>query len=260
MLASNEPAAFELIAGARDARVIFVCDHASNRMPAALGHLGVPAPYLENHIAWDIGAGAVTRLLRQRFDGAAVFGNYSRLVIDLNRALGDASSIPAISDGLLIPGNLGLSAAEREARAAALHRPYHKAIEELIETRSSGGRMPVFVGIHSFTPKFHGTDRPWHAGMLYDRDTRLAISMLQRLRTERGLVIGDNEPYSGRHTADYTIDTHAETRGIAHVGIEIRQDLIAGVSGQSEWAERLGDALEAALADESLYEPLSAVR
>jgi predicted N-formylglutamate amidohydrolase len=219
------------------------------RIPAVLGTLGVPDLFRDAHIAWDIGAGAVTRLLQQRFGADAVLANYSRLVVDLNRRPGDFTVIPPISDGVLIPGNLGLSQAERDARGAALHAPYHAAIEALIERRLAQGRRPVFLGIHSFTPRFHGTERPWHAGVLWDSDPRIAVPLLAHLRAEPGLVIGDNEPYSGRHTADYSIDTHAEARGLAHAGIEIRQDLIADPAGQAAWARRLGDALEKKVSD-----------
>jgi predicted N-formylglutamate amidohydrolase len=248
-----------LIEAASDARVIFVCDHASNRFPAALGALGIAERYLDDHIAWDIGAAAVTRLLQERFGADAVFANYSRLVIDLNRRPGDGTVIPPISDGILIPGNLGLSQAARDARGETFHAPYHAGIEDLIARRSANGKVPVFLGIHSFTPYFHGTQRPWHAGVLWDRDPRLALPLLAGLRRYDGLFIGDNEPYSGRHTADYSIDTHAEVRGMAHVGIEIRQDLIDDAAGQARWADILAAALEPILADEALYAPLSPV-
>jgi predicted N-formylglutamate amidohydrolase len=248
-----------LIEAEGDARVILVCDHASNRFPAALGKLGIPGQYLDDHIAWDIGAAAVTRRLQARLGADAVLANYSRLVIDLNRRPGDFSVIPPISDGILVPGNLSLPQAERDARGATFHAPYHAAIESLIERRSASGVRPVFLGIHSFTPRFHGTPRPWHAGILWDRDPRLAIPLLAALRRDDSLFIGDNEPYSGRHTADYSIDTHAEVRGMAHVGIEIRQDLIDDDAGQARWADMLEAALVPILADESVYRPLSPV-
>lgn len=188
-----------------------------------------------------------------------MLASYSRLVIDLNRQPGDATVIPPISDGVLIPGNLGLTQAERDARGQAFHLPYHDAIEAQIERRSANGCLPVFIGVHSFTPRFHGTSRPWHAGVLWDRDPRVAVPLLAALRAAGAFVIGDNEPYSGRHPADYSIDVHAETKGLAHVGIELRQDLIAGAAGQQRWAGILGDALERILADDSIYAPLSAV-
>lgn len=197
----------------------------------------------------------MARRLRERFDADAVLGGYSRLVIDLNRALGDGSSIPPISDGVLIPGNLSLSSAERVSRIEALHAPYHAAIGALVERRAANGRVPAFVGIHSFTPWFHGTRRPWHLGILWDSDPRLARPLLEVLRADRSLSVGDNEPYSGRHTADYSIDLHAESRGLAHAGIEIRQDLIDDAAGCDRWAGILGDALALALRDETLFLP-----
>jgi predicted N-formylglutamate amidohydrolase len=257
--AADEPAPFDLIEGRADSGVILVCDHASHRFPAALGQLGIADRYLRDHITWDIGAGGVSRRLAARFHADAIFANYSRLVIDLNRSVHDSSSISAISDGILIPGNLSLGESERAARAEALHQPYHAAIEALIERRLAGKRFPVFLGVHSFTPRFNGTNRPWHAGILWDRDPRLALPLLSALRARGDLVVGDNEPYSGRHSADYSIDTHAETRGMAHVGIEIRQDLIADDAGQARWADILGDALAAILADDSVFQPLSPV-
>jgi predicted N-formylglutamate amidohydrolase len=259
LIRGDEPQAYELIDGDASARLILVCDHASNRLPAALGRLGIPEARLEQHIAWDIGAAGVTRRLQRRFGASAILASYSRLVIDLNRGLGDSSAIPSISDGILLPGNLGLDAEARTARIRDFHEPYHAAIEQLIARLSDGEQVPVFIGIHSFTPRFHGADRPWHAGVLWDRDPRLAVPLLARLRAEPGLVIGDNEPYSGRHPADYSIDRHAETRGMAHAGIELRQDLVGDAAGQDRWAGLLGDALEAILADQSLFRPLSPV-
>lgn len=248
-----------MIDGGSDSRVIFICDHASHRIPASLGTLGVDPKYLTDHITWDIGAAGVTRRLAERFGADAVLANYSRLVIDLNRRPRDFTVIPPISDGILVPGNLGLTQAARDARGEALHAPYHAAIEDLIARRSASGVSPAFFGIHSFTPSFHRTPRPWHAGILWDRDPRIAVPMLAALRAHGEFFVGDNEPYSGRHTADYSIDTHAETRGMAHVGIEIRQDLIADDAGQDRWAGILGDALASILADDSVFTALSPV-
>ena len=212
---------------------------------------------LDKHVAWDIGAAGVTRRLQARFDADAVLAGYSRLVIDLNRSLDDGSSIPTSSDGVLIPGNLSLTPAERAARARSLHAPYHAAINELVERRSGPERVPVFIGVHSFTPWFHGTLRPWQIGVLWDRDARLALPLLDALRSHRDICVGDNEPYSGRHTADYSIDRHAEARGIAHAGIELRQDLIDDDAGCDRWSELLGDALALALNDASIFKVLA---
>jgi predicted N-formylglutamate amidohydrolase len=182
-----------------------------------------------------------------------VLAGYSRLVVDCNRHLEDPSSIVAESDGILVPGNRGLSAAQREARARAVFWPYHRAIDQALEDIRSARGVPALIAVHSFTPKMHGKVRPWHCGILWDRDPRLAVPLMEALRRETGLVVGDNEPYSGRHPADYTVDVHAENRGWPHVCIEVRQDLIASAKGAAEWAERLERALVPLLSDAGLY-------
>jgi predicted N-formylglutamate amidohydrolase len=239
---------------------VLCCDHASNRIPRALGALGLTAERLQQHIAWDIGAGAVTRALSERFDACAVLGGYSRLVVDLNRDLHDPTAFPAISDGVLVPGNLGLSTEQKAARARALFKPYHEAVRAAVQARTTTGRVPVFVSIHSFTPRLYGVRRPWQVGILWDKDPRLALRMLSALRRAGVPAVGDNEPYSGRHPADFTIDHHAEPLGLAHVGIELRQDLISDAAGQLAWSARLADALEWSLGDARVFEVLGAAR
>jgi predicted N-formylglutamate amidohydrolase len=182
------------------------------------------------------------------------------LVVDLNRAPTDESLVPGISDSVLIPGNLGLSEAEKHTRIEALFDPYHAEIDRQIETLARPGQRPAFLAIHSFTPHFHRLRRPWHVGILWDKDPRLAVPMLQYLRGLAGVCVGDNEPYSGRHPADYSIDHHAEPRGLAHVGIEIRQDLIRDEQGQTLWAGHIGDALDFALRHCAAFEPFSGRR
>ena len=254
LLAADEPAAYELFAGDADTRVIIVCDHATNRIPKALGELGLDEQHLRDHIAWDIGAAAVTRRLQSRFGATAVLGNYSRLVVDLNRSMSDRSAIPPISDGTLVPGNLGLDAAARAARARALFEPYHAVIDQYIAAKLDAGIVPVFFGVHSFTPRFHGTQRPWHAGILWDRDPRLALPMLASLRREAGLFIGDNEPYSGRLRYGYSVEVHATEVGLANVLIEMREDQVAGAEEQQRTADLLAHLLAPILEDPALYE------
>lgn len=255
LLAADEPPACELIEGSGSQPLVFVCDHASKRIPRVLGDLGLHELYLDDHIAWDIGAAAVARALASRFSAAAVIARYSRLVVDLNRNLVDPSAFPEISDGVLVPANLGLGRPARESRRQALYDPYHAAIAAALDARTSPAETPVLVGIHSFTPRFHGTERPWHIGILWDRDPRVSVRLLAELRRVRGVVVGDNEPYSGRHRADYSLDHHAERRGIAHVGIEIRQDLIKDPAGQERWAGMLAAALAPVFDDRTVYDP-----
>jgi predicted N-formylglutamate amidohydrolase len=195
----------------------------------------------------------VARRLATRLGASAVLGRYSRLVMDLNRDLEDATAFPAISDGVLIPANIGLGVEARAERARALFKPYHEAVRRVIHAKITADRQPVFIAVHSFTPHLHRVSRPWHVGVLWDRDPRLALPLMRALRTRGDLVVGDNEPYSGRHPADYTVDHHAEPLGLAHAGIEIRQDLIGEENGQAQWADRLAEALETVLEDERLY-------
>jgi predicted N-formylglutamate amidohydrolase len=228
---------------------LLTCDHAGRAIPHRLGNLGLPQHELGRHIAWDIGIGAVGRQLSQLLDATVVLQTYSRLVIDCNRDPGMPSSIPEISETTDIPGNSGLSDAERVARRDAIFRPYHDAIAAALDRRAAAGRATVLVALHSFTPVFKGVARPWHAAVLYNRDPRLAQALFELLSAENGLVVGDNEPYRVTDVTDYTVPVHGERRGLPHVEIEIRQDLITEHPGQREWAERLARLLPAAYAE-----------
>jgi predicted N-formylglutamate amidohydrolase len=234
--------------------VLLACDHACNDLPAQFGTLGLSAEDLCRHIAWDIGAANLTRALAARLGCVAVLTRWSRLLIDCNRSLDDPTSIVTLSDGIEVPGNISLTSEQREERAARYWRPYHAEIarrlsDEHEQPRSGPRFAPTLVSVHSFTPVMEGVRRPWHIGLLSDRDPRLTQAMLAILRHEPQLVVGDNEPYSGRHPADYTIDTHAEAAGLPHACIEVRQDLLVGDAGVSEWADRLAACLRPLLSD-----------
>jgi predicted N-formylglutamate amidohydrolase len=235
------------------ANLLLTCDHASNIVPRALGALGLGASELTQHIAWDIGAANVTRRLAGLLDAPAILAGFSRLVIDCNRDLDDASSIPETSDGVPIPGNRNLAAPARAARMEKIFAPYHAAIEHWLEARRARGMVPAFVSIHSFTPVMDGKARPWHAGILWDSDARIPLPLLAALRSDPSLVVGDNEPYSAREPPGYTVRHHAEARGLPHVAIELRQDLIGDDQGAARWAEILCAALAPILARADLY-------
>jgi predicted N-formylglutamate amidohydrolase len=222
---------------------LFTCDHYGRRIPRALGDLGLPESELVRHIAWDIGIAAVAEMLADALDVHLVAQRYSRLVIDCNRPPGVASSIPVISEATVISGNEGLSAEAAEARRREVFDPYHRRIGEIIDARLHRGQPTVLVALHSFTPVYAGLARPWHIGTLYHRDRTLPALLLQRLRAEGDLVVGDNEPYAVSDITDYTIPVHGEMRGLINTGIEIRQDLIGDQSGQHQWAARLARIL-----------------
>ena len=217
---------------------LLVCDHFGGLIPRALGDLGVSSSELQRHIAYDIGIAGVARRLSKALDAHLVAQRYSRLVIDCNRPPIAASSIPTMSEATAIPGNEDLSRDARRERRQLLFDPYHLAITEAIDRRDRAGRKTILISLHSFTPTYNGVARPWHVGALYNRDQRIANMMIELLRREPNLVVGDNEPYSVDDETDYTIPVHAEKRGLLHTGIEIRQDLIAHETGQHQWADR----------------------
>lgn len=252
LIGPGEPGPFRVLNPQGRARLLLVCDHASRLIPAALEDLGLDELALGRHIACDIGAGAVAELLSQRLDAPAVLASYSRLVVDCNRGLEDPTSILAVSDGEFIPGNQGLDPEQKAERARQFFHPYHDAIRRRLESFERRNIVPAFVAIHSFTPIFKQVRRPWQIGILWDKDPRIPLPLLDKLQA-RGIAVGDNEPYSGKAPADHTVDHHAEGGGLPHVSIEIRQDLIDHPEGITRWAGLLGDVLEEILADDALY-------
>ena len=222
---------------------LLVCDHAGNALPRRLGTLGLQAHDLERHIAWDIGAAGVTRMMADKLDAVAILQTWSRLVIDCNRPPTAEDSIATVSEDTPIPANRSLPEAERERRLREIFLPYHAQIHAEIDRRQASGLSTILVAIHSFTPVYKSVRRPWHVGVLYNRDDRLAKPMIAQLRQDPALVVGDNQPYTVSDESDYTIPIHGERRGLPHIEIEIRQDMIADEEGQRIWADRLTDAL-----------------
>jgi predicted N-formylglutamate amidohydrolase len=222
---------------------LFTCDHYGKIIPHALGDLGLSESELTRHIAWDIGIAGVAERLSSEMNAHLIAQRYSRLVIDCNRPPGAASSIPMISEATTIPGNEGLAPEAAEIRRREIFDPYHRRINDIIDARLHRGQPTVLVALHSFTPVYAGIARPWHIGTLYHRDRTLPPLMLQHLRAEGDLVVGDNEPYAVSDQTDYTIPVHGEMRGLINSGIEIRQDLIGDQFGQKQWADRLARIL-----------------
>ena len=253
-------ASHEVIPGDTARGLVIVCDHARNALPPGYGTLGLPATEFERHIAYDIGVEPVVRGLCARLGVPAVLAGFSRLLIDPNRGLDDPTLIMRISDGTIVPGNGGLDPAERQHRIAHYHRPYHDAIDRLLDDAVAGGRPPAILSVHSFTPSWRGVQRPWHADVLWNCDGRFALPLIERLRRDGDLLIGDNEPYSGGLAGD-TLDAHATARGLADALIEIRQDLVSEPAGVAEWVERLAALLPDTIdALDGMTAPIAAVQ
>ncbi|MGJ3258205.1 MAG: N-formylglutamate amidohydrolase [Rhodospirillales bacterium] len=241
LLGSEDPPPFEVINREGGAHMLLVCDHASNAVPAQLDRLGLPDEAFEKHIAYDIGAAAVTRGLAERLDAQAVFAGYSRLVIDVNRPPGHPDSIMPENDGIRIPGNQDLSSVARRQRVRQIFEPYHDAVNRALARLWDRGPAPAILSIHSFSPNFGGKPRPWDIGVLWNRDPRIAVPLMDHLdRFE--LTVGDNEPYSG-HQLAYTIDMHGAAAGIANCAVEINQDQIRDKSGVLRWVDILSECV-----------------
>jgi len=246
LLAVDEPPPFIEIGREGRSNFVIVVDHASRRIPRQLNDLGLPASELQRHIAWDIGAMGVARQVAAALDAPLVAQNYSRLVIDCNRDPKVAASIPRSSESVEIPGNAGLSDADAAVRRTEIFEPYHDRIRELLDERAAAGRPTILVAQHSMTNIYHGVQREMHAAVLYNRDRRFAGLVLDELRREAGLIVADNQPYFVSDETDYTIPRHGEARGLPHVEIEIRQDLVGDEAGQADWARRITQALQGA--------------
>ncbi len=240
LLDPGDPPPYELVNPAGSACALLVCDHASNRIPRRLGSLGLAPHELAQHIAWDPGAAGVARGLAARLDAPLLLGGYSRLVIDLNRPLVSPESIAEQSARIAVPGNRGLNREARAQRVTELFEPYHRALAALLDERME--QLPLLISIHSFTPELHGEPRPWHAGVAYGRDPRLAHRLFRALGLDGDLTLGLNQPYGVDDEHDYTLPSHGESRGILHVMIEMRQDCIALPAGVDAWSERLARA------------------
>ncbi|HUS96040.1 MAG TPA: N-formylglutamate amidohydrolase [Hyphomicrobiaceae bacterium] len=248
MIASETQDSYTILGGRTDAGAVVLCDHASNRLPDGYGTLGLPDGQMERHIAYDIGAAAVSRQVAEALGAPLVQTHYSRLLIDPNRGEDDPTMIMRLSDGAVIPGNRYLDEAEREARVLNYYRPYHDAISRVIDKCLAAGQPPVLLSIHSFTESWKGAPRPWHVGILWDQDGRLAKPLLDAFFARHDLIVGDNEPYTGRLPGD-TMWKHGTLRGLAHAIVEIRQDLIRNADGQAQWSSRISNVMRDIMAD-----------
>ena len=254
LIKEGDPPPFILLNANGKASMLLVCDHASQAIPHAMGHIGLDESAFKLHVAWDIGAEDVTRMLSEKLDAAAVLAVYSRLLIDVNRPPGDPGSIPEKSDTTIVPGNSKLSEAQQLARVESFFWPYHQSIAKALSHLWRRGPAPALFSVHSFTPSLGEKNRYWDIGVLWNRDPRLAVPLLKKLKAvENGrYYVGDNEPYSGRELG-YTIDLHAGAAGLPNCAVEIRQDLIDTPDGAQYWANTLAEIFKEILAHDGLH-------
>ena len=254
ILSNLEQPAFEVLNPHGSAPVVLTCDHASNQVPESLQKLGLPDEVFSQHIAYDIGCSALSEQMSEMFDAVLVRSCFSRLVVDPNRHLNDPSSIPEVSDGVTVPGNLNLSRQQAGQRVEELFVPYHNAVAAtMADCQARHGVPPVLIAVHSFTPVFQGFQRPWHIGVLWNRDGRVAVPLIERLRQREQLCVGDNEPYHAREPVGYTMDVHAEGTGFPHLLLEVRQDLISTDDGVAHWAKLLYEDISVVIEDPDIY-------
>ena len=254
-IAAENAECYRILPGRADGGLILVCDHAENAFPDGYGTLGLPVDQLRRHIAYDIGARAITERLSARLGVPAVLTRFSRLLIDPNRGADDPTLIMRLSDGAIIAGNNRLDAAERNKRVQRYHAPYHAAIGRVLDRCITSGVVPAILSLHSFTESWRGVPRPWHVGILWDKDPRLAKPLLDGFYGGHDIIVGDNEPYKGSLRGD-CLWQHATVRGLASAIIEYRQDLVRDEVGQANWADRTEMIMRAMLACKTNGPPL----
>jgi predicted N-formylglutamate amidohydrolase len=252
LLGRDDPPPFVILHEHGAAPALVVCDHASRAFPRAMNRLGMPELPSWQHIAWDIGAGELARGLSHALDAPAVLAGYSRLVVDCNRRPDDPEAFRERSDGWEIPGNQSLSEFEKRVRLACFFDPYHEAIAAMLAGFRARDVVPLVVSVHTFTASIGGVDRPWNIGVLWDKDEANARRLIEDLGSVEGIVVGDNEPYSGKHPSDYTIDHHAEAAGLPHVCIEVRQDQLESPWGIERWVRLLSRMIGGLVRDPEL--------
>jgi len=246
-LGEDDPEPVEVVNSSGSSPFVITCEHAGRAVPRHLGNLGVEDRHLSRHIAWDIGVDAVGRALVKTLDAPVIFQRYSRLVIDCNRPVWAQDSIPEVSDGTEVPVNLAVSDTERDARYEQIHKPFHDEVAAILDRRVSEKRQTALIALHSFTPCLEASPapRPWHLGILFNRDDALSKFIHDAMEEEAGhMIFTFNEPYEVEDIGDYTIPIHGEKRGLPHSLLEIRNDHISDEAGQREWTDVLTRVLE----------------
>lgn len=252
LLGPDEPPPVSVINPGGKAKILLVCDHASNRIPKKLGTLGLEPEELEKHSSWDIGALEVTLKLAEMFDARALVANYSRMVVDLNRRLDHPTVFPTTSEGVPVPGNLGMPESDQELRVEEIYLPYHETIAATVDEYLKNGVVPALIAVHSYTPVFFGQPRPWHLAALWAQDERIPRPFIDGMRA-RDYNVGDNEPYDARIMRGATTHMHADGRRLPNLLVEYRNDLLLDPTQRDRLVQDTYEVLAPVLGDEALY-------
>lgn len=141
-----------------------------------------------------------------------------------------------------LPGNRDLDEATREYRRERLFKPFHARLQTLIDQRVAQGRPVRVVGIHSFTPVYHGQPRALEAGVLFGEAKDYAQRLIDGL-SQHPLKVAGNEPYKINPLGDMTVPVHGDARGLESVLIEVRNDLLRTPENVSRWTTYLAPLL-----------------
>lgn len=256
LLTKADPAPFRIENQKGKAQCLVICDHASNRIPAALGTLGLSKKDREKHIAWDPGTEIIGRYLSEQLDAPAFFSTFSRIVVDVNRGANSAECMREVYDHVTVPGNASLSRTQKKQRIDEIFNPYHKNLAGQVQRFLKKKRVPMIISVHSFTPEMDGYRRPWHIGILWNKEDDIALKLVDNLRRQNPtMIVGENEPYSlkAENLTKNTIGTHAESKGLPYVIVEFRQDLVKTKRDALKWGKIFLDALAPILADPDTY-------
>ncbi len=252
LLTANDPHPFEIVNETGGAPFLLVSDHAGTAVPAQLARLGLSERAFAHHWAQDVGIRHLTVHLARLLDAPAILGNYSRIVVDLNRTLDHPTAFPPRGEDMIIPGNADLTDEDKKMRAEEIYRPYHRAVDALVGKFTGAGRIPAVISLHSFTQQFFNLKRPWDIGMLWVQDRRIPQHMIDFFKGH-GFITGDNEPYDARALRGTTLNRVADEPGYPNVLIEYRNDHIDTPAKSERWAALTAECLKQIAADEKIF-------
>lgn len=250
LLQADEPPPFDILNAGGDSRVILTCEHAGDVVPRKLDLLGMTPDDYKCHYAVDIGVRDVVRYMSGMLNAPAILGNYSRLVVDLNRAVDHPTTFAPTGEDKPVPGNIDIPDDDKAQRIREIYEPYHQALSGILDRVIAAQTVPVIVSVHSFTPRFFAFDRPWEIAFLHSDDSRLSLALIAYFKA-LGYHVGDNEPYDHRIVRGSSITRHAGKRRLPGTMVEFRNDMISNDKDAFFWAKLLADGLQEVLADPS---------